>query len=173
MNFYFGGGLNLYNLNTDGYLNDASILAGRLDYAVASNLNVFSGFCWIDRASSRGYGWGFIRPAPPGTPPTPQTSAVQFLNLSTINAVTPDAPTVPDNNLGWEIDAGLDWQLLDKWTVRFIAAYWQPGKWFNYACIDKTVPNWDIPSAANRFGINPDRVIDPVLGMKVKFIVEF
>ena len=76
------------------------------------------------------------------------------------------APSIPDNNLGWEIDAGMDWQLLDKWTVRMIAGYWQPGRWFNYACIDKTVPNWDIPSAANRFGINPDRVIDPVLGIK-------
>ncbi len=107
-----------------------------------------------------------MRPAATG-------SLVQFLNLSTINAASADAPSIPDNNLGWEIDAGLEWQLLDKWTVRFIAAYWQPGRWFNYACIDKAVPNWDIPSAANRFGINPDRVIDPILGMKLKFMVEF
>ena len=74
MNFYYGGGLNLYNLNTDGYMNDASIFAGRLDYAVASNLNVFSSFCWADRASGAGYGWGFIRPAATG-------STVQFQNL--------------------------------------------------------------------------------------------
>jgi len=173
MNFYFGGGLNLYNLNTDGYLNDASILAGRLDYAVASNLNVFSGFCWIDRASSRGYGWGFITPAPPGTPPTPQTSAVQFLNLSTINAAASSAPSIPDNNLGWEVDAGVDWQLLDKWTIRMAAGYWQPGRWFNYACIDKTVPNWDIPSPANQFGINPNRVIDPVVAVRILVNIEF
>jgi hypothetical protein len=171
--FYYGAGLDLFNLNTDGFMNDASILAMRLDYAVASNLNLFGSFFWADRASTSGYGWGFIRPAAPVLPNPPQISRVEFANLSTINAVTPDAPTVPDNNLGWEIDAGLDWQLLDKWTVRFIAAYWQPGKWFNYACIDKTVPNWDIPSAANRFGINPDRIIDPILGMKVKLIVEF
>ena len=166
IDFYYGAGLELFNLNTDGYMNDASIFAARLDYAVASNLNVYGSFFWADRASTSGYGWGFIRPAPTG-------SFVEFANLSTINAVTPDAPTVPDNNLGWEIDAGMDWQLLDKWTVRFIAAYWQPGKWFNYACIDKTVQNWDIPSAANRFGINPDRIIDPILGMKVKLIIEF
>lgn len=164
--FYYGAGLELFNLNTDGFMNDASILATRLDYAVASNLNVFGSFFWADRASGPGYGWGFMRPAPTG-------SLVQFLNLSTINAANVNAPSVPDNNLGWEIDAGMDWQLLDKWTVRFIAAYWQPGKWFSYACIDKTVPNWDIPSAINRFGINPDRVIDPVLGMKVKVIIEF
>lgn len=173
MCFYYGAGLDLFNLNTDGYMNDALILAMRLDYAVASNLNVFGSFFYADRASTSGYGWGFMRPAAQLPPPAPTTSRVEFANLSTINAVTPDAPTIPDNNLGWEIDAGVDWQLLDKWTVRCIAAYWQPGKWFNYACIDKTVLNWDVPSSTNRFGINPDRVIDPVLGLKVKLIVQF
>ena len=166
MCFYYGAGLDLFNLNTDGFMNDASVLAMRLDYAVASNLNMFANFCWADRASPQGYGWGFMRPAATG-------SAVQFLNLSTINAASADAPSIPDNNLGWEINAGMDWQLLDKWVVRVIAGYWQPGRWFNYACIDKTVPNWDIPLPSNRFGINPDRVIDPVLGMKVRLMVEF
>lgn len=168
IDFYYGAGLDLFNLNTDGFMNDASIFAVRLDYAVASNLNVYGSFFWADRASTSGYGWGFMRPGSPSA-----GSAVEFANLSTINAVTPNAPTIPDNNLGWEIDAGLDWQLLDKWTLKFIAAYWHPGKWFNYACIDKAVPNWDIPSSGNRYGINPDRAIDPILGMKVKLIVEF
>src|SRR5208283_5147177 len=130
MCFYYGAGLGLFNLNTDGFMNDASVLGARMDYAVAANLIVFGSFFWADRASTSGYGWGFMRPAAPVPPNPPQVSRVEFANLSTINAVTPDAPTVPDNNLGWEIDAGLDWQLLDKWTVRFIAAYWQPGKWF-------------------------------------------
>jgi hypothetical protein len=165
MNFYYGGGLNLFNLNTDGYINDASIFAARLDYAVASNLNVSTGFCWADRASENGYGWGFIRPAPNG-------SAVQFLNLSTINAAGTGAPSIPDNNLGWEIDAGVDWKLLEKWTVTMAAGYWRPGRWFNYACIDKTVPNWDNPSPTNRFGINPNRVIDPVVGIRILLNVE-
>jgi hypothetical protein len=63
--------------------------------------------------------------------------------------------------------------LLDKWTVRLAAGYWQPGRWFNYACIDKTVPNWDIPSSANQFGVNPDRVIDPVVAIRILLNVEF
>jgi hypothetical protein len=166
LDFYYGAGLDLFNLNTDGYMNDASIFGARLDYAVANNLNVYASFFRADRDSTSGYGWGFMRPAPTG-------SRVEFANLSTVNAVTADAPTIPDSNLGWEVDAGMDWQLLDKWTLRFIAAYWQPGKWFNYACIDKAVPNWDIPSASNRFGINPDRSIDAILAMKVKLIIQF
>jgi hypothetical protein len=166
LNFYYGAGLGLLNLNTDGFMNDALILAARFDYAVASNLNVYASFFWADRASGAGYGWGFIRPAASG-------SRVQFLNLSTINAATPEAPSIPDNNLGWEIDTGSDWQLLDRWTVKMAAGYWQPGRWFNYACIDKTVPNWDVPSAANRFGINPNRTIDPVIAAKIFVYVEF
>ncbi|MGC8720854.1 MAG: hypothetical protein ACP5TY_12710, partial [Thermodesulforhabdaceae bacterium] len=96
MNFYYGAGLDLFNLNTDGYMNDASVLAMRLDYAIASNLNVFGSFFWADRASTSGYGWGFMRPAASG-------SMVEFVNLGTQNAVTLDAPTIPDNNLGWEV----------------------------------------------------------------------
>ncbi len=165
-NFYYGAGLDLFNLNTDGFMNDASILAVRLDYAAACNLNIFASFFWADRAAPHGYGWGFMRPPATG-------SMVQFLKLSTINAATPDAPSIPDNNLGWEIDTGLDWQLLDKWTMKITAGYWQPGRWFNFACIDKTVPNWDLPSALNRFGINPDRNIDPIIAIKLLLTVEW
>lgn len=173
MNFYYGAGLDLFNLNTDGYMNDASILALRLDYAVASNLNIFTSFFWANRASAHGYGWGLIRPQPPDKKPPHQGSRVQFLKLSIINAGTQEAPSIPDNNLGWEIDAGTDWQLLDGWKVRLIGGYWQPGKWFNYACIDKTVLNWDIPVEGNRFGINPDRVIDPIVAVKLLVTVTF
>jgi hypothetical protein len=165
MSFYYGAGLDLFNLNTDGYMNDASILAARFDYAVASNLNIFTTFFWADRASANGYGWGFMRPASTG-------SAVEFSNLSTLNAYTVNAPSIPDNNLGWEINAGVDWKLLEHWTVRVLAGYWQPGRWFNYACVDKTVQNWNTETTYP-FGVNPDRMIDPVLGFKAKFVVEF
>lgn len=165
MNYYYGAGLDLYNLNTDGFMNDAGIIALRLDYAVASNLNISSSFSWADRASPHGYGWGFIRPASTG-------SFVEFRNLSTINAVNTNAPSIPDNSLGWEIDVGIDWKLLEGWNAKFSAGYWQPGKWFNYACIDKTVPNWDTLTTYP-FGINPNRVIDPIIATKLLLTVEF
>jgi hypothetical protein len=136
-------------------------------------LNASLSFCWADRASPHGYGWGFIRPSPPGAPPNPPGTRVQFQNLSTINAASPDAPSIPDNNLGWEIDAGMDWQLLEHWTVRMVGGYWQPGRWFNYACIDKTVPNWDSPVPVYPFGVNPDRVIDPVTAIRIFVSVDF
>ncbi len=165
LGFFYGSGLGLYNFNTNGYINDATILALRLDYAVAANMNTYVSFLWADRQSPQGYGWGFIRPAPTG-------STVEFLNLATINAANTGVPSIPDSNLGWEVDVGIDWRLLEKWSAKLMVGYWQPGRWFNYACVDKGVANWDNPSPANRFGINPQRVIAPVVGVNFKIVVE-
>ncbi|MHB8204440.1 MAG: hypothetical protein ACYDHG_12145 [Desulfomonilaceae bacterium] len=41
------------------------------------------------------------------------------------------SPNIPDRSLGWEVTTGVDWQLLDGLAIGFIAAYWQPGKWFS------------------------------------------
>lgn len=48
----------------------------------------------------------------------------------------------------------------------------QPGKWFNYACIDRTVPDWDTLTTRS-FGINPNRVIDPIIATKLPLTVAF
>ena len=47
------------------------------------------------------------------------------------------APNTPDTALGWEITAGMEWKLLEKYRLRGTLAYWEPGKWFNYACVDQ------------------------------------
>ncbi len=59
--FNYGSGLAAYNLSADGFLRDAFVLAARLDYAVASNLNLFGGFLYANR-TSQGYSWGCIGP---------------------------------------------------------------------------------------------------------------
>jgi hypothetical protein len=74
-------------------------------------------------------------------------------------------PSIPDNNLGWELNTGFDWNLLQNWVVSASFGYWQPGKWFNFACIDRSVAGWDQPTPDNMFGTNPDRTIDPVFGL--------
>ena len=35
-------------------------------------------------------------------------------------------------------------------------AYWQPGKWFKYACIDRSVEDWSDGGAGVSWGINPN-----------------
>jgi opacity protein-like surface antigen len=137
-----------------------------LDYALASNLNVFGSFLYATRVS-HGYGWGFIKPA--GVPGA-ITGAINFTPTGTF--ATP-SPAIPDNSLGWEVDAGLNWNLLENWMLDVTAGYWQPGKWFNYACISKAVPGWDVPTAANNFGVSPDRSIGPVVAFVTRLTVGF
>ncbi len=151
----------------NGYVTDANTYAARLDYAVAANLNVYGSFFWAERIS-KGNGWGYIAPL----------SVVNFSVYPLVtytNKSSPDgvAPAIPDNALGYEIDWGFDWKLLEGYTLCTAFGYWVPGKWFNYACIDRRVVGWDEPSLANNFGINPNRKIDPVFGMDVVLKAEF
>ncbi|MEI8182789.1 MAG: hypothetical protein WCG29_08800, partial [Desulfomonile sp.] len=59
------------------------------------------------------------------------------------------------------------WKLLENWQLYLRGAYWQPGKWFNFACIDKSVSDWDDPTPQNNWGTNPDRTIAPIMGIEL------
>jgi hypothetical protein len=166
--YNYGGGLNAYNLSGDGYLRDASVFAARGDYAVASNLNVFGTFFYANRTSN-GYSWGSLGPnAGVGNFGNAPDGNVSF----NINRY-PTSPNIPDTALGYEINAGLDWKLLEGWTAGIVVGYWQPGKWFNYACADRSVPGWEAGTAANNFGTRPNRTIDPIIGGEFSLVFDF
>ncbi|AFM27576.1 hypothetical protein [Desulfomonile tiedjei] len=166
--YNYGGGLNAYNLSGDGYLRDASVFAARADYAVASNLNVFGTFFYANRTSN-GYSWGSLGPnAGVGDFGNVPDGNVSF----NINRY-PTSPNIPDTALGYEINAGLDWKLLEGWTAGVVVGYWQPGKWFNYACADRSVPGWEAGTAANNFGTRPGKAIDPIIGGEFSLVFDF
>lgn len=123
----------------------------------ASNLDIIASIMLAKRASY-GYGYGYIRPNPdkPGN-----------LNFAHRGTFSDPSPSIPDNDLGWELNLGIAWRLLENWELYLRAAYWQSGKWFNYACVDKSLSNWDNPSSLNNWGINPNRGIDPVRGIEL------
>ena len=62
--------------------------------------------------------------------------------------------------MGYEIDLGFNWKLLEGWQFGMTASYWAPGKWFSYACVDRSDPNWNNYSFPGTHG----RSIDAVLG---------
>ncbi len=157
--YNYGSGTNAYNLSANGFLRDASVVAARFDYAVAANLNLFGTFSWFER-NSNGYSWGCIGPnAGAGNFPATVDGNINF-NFNRYAG----SPNIPDRSLGYEIDAGFDWRILDRCQIGMLVGYWQPGKWFNYACIDRSVPAWHIGNAGNFFGTRPDRTIDGVVG---------
>jgi len=148
------------------YISDARIFAARLDHAVAANLNVWvSGF--LARRVSKGYGWGYIRPNLVAVPALPTDIVPTFIRNAAANSI-------PDSNLGLEIDAGISWNLLEGWNLSITGGYWQPGEWFKHACITKDFwATWNAPVAGNWWGVYPDRSIDPVFGLTASFSASF
>jgi hypothetical protein len=167
--YNYGSGLNAYNLNKDGYIRDAFVLAGRLDYAVASNLNLFGTFFWAQRTSD-GYERGCLRPQIDDDTHL-ATGNIDFTRVNPGSFMSgtwaPNGnganvtPNITERALGYEIDLGLNWKLLEGWQFSVLGAYWAPGKWFSYACIDRSVLNWNVDQIG---GGTRDRTIDPVIG---------
>jgi len=179
MSYQYGAGLNAVNRNGEGYMTDAQSLGARMDYAVAANLNFFGSFFWANRLS-RGWPWGALTLNQDGNGGFnvllrgQQTAAPQ-------NTFVGGAPNITEDNLGYEIGAGLDWKLLEGLTCRLRGAYWQPGDWFKFACVDKAVITTAAaatiaPTAADGpfgWGINPNRAIDPIWGFQGIMMVDF
>jgi hypothetical protein len=179
LGYNYGSGNGSITRSSDhGFITDASTYGARLDYAVAANLNAYATFLYASRVS-QGYGWGWIRPDPGLNLISP---ALQYgnngnpnYNVDVPNGNLVDlsfyvgAPNILERDLGYEIGGGVDWKLLEGYTLAARVAYWKPGGWFKYACVDRRQPSWDIPSAANRWGINPNRDIDPIFGSYISF----
>ncbi len=183
----YGSGLNAYNLSGDGYLRDAFVLAGRVDYAVASNLNVFGSFFWAQR-TSHGYPQGVLQPnwgdgenmgngvngnidfsqVCPGPLNIPGPTSVDSLGNPIGDRYW--VPNIPDRALGYEINIGADWQLLEGWQFGVVFGYWSPGAWFSYACIDRSYQDWKNLTST---GTIPGRTIDPVIGGEFSMKFEF
>lgn len=156
----------------EGFVSDASVYAARLDYAVAANLNLFGSFMWAERFSKSGYTWGFVWPGYAGTAVGSTQTAYASINRENSRQTGADAaPSIPDTALGWEIDAGADWKLLEGLALRTTVAYWQPGKWFSYAYQDKSIPGWgryQNGDIGNNWLTRPDKTIDPVWGLDIR-----
>lgn len=156
LSYRFGAGV-----NAPGHISDASVYAVKLDYLLAANLLIEGSFMKAIR-NSHGYAVGYIRP----TASLSSFGGVTYREPSG-STFTEPAPSIPEKDLGWEAMAAITWKLMEEWVLVTRVSYWQPGRWFNYACIDKSVPNWDIPSQSNNWGIRPDRAIDAILGFEL------
>jgi hypothetical protein len=163
----YGSGVGALNRSGEGYLVDASVLAARCDYAIAANLNVYASFFHAVRVS-HGYGWGAIRPV---LVPNAGFAAV----LRPVRNFTAPSPSIPDNALGWEVGVGLDWKLFQSLSMSLTAAYWEPGAWFKFACVDRSVLGWNDATGTRvaPWGVNPDRAIDGIFGLNYSLAINF
>ena len=155
----YSGGLPAF-----GDVPDAHFLAARIDHSLAANLNTHSGGIATAKRISQGYGWGFIRPDP---------TSITRIDYNVRGSFLDPSPAIRDNDLGWETGIGIHWKFLEAWSFIMDVNYWRPGRWFNYACVDKSVSNWNIPTPNNNFGINPDRTIDSVMVVNLQLDAKF
>lgn len=151
----YAAGINAVDYNRGYYFSDASVFALKIDFAIAANLNVAGSVLYADRVS-HGYGWGFISPTANG--------GVQYVRRGTFRA---PVPAIPESSLGWEAGLGISWAMLDNWNLYARGACWQPGRWFGYACVDRSVAGWSEPKTSNSWGVIAGRQVDPVLGLQI------
>ena len=155
---------------------------------MAANLNLFGSFLWAQR-SSNGYSWGYLRPAlnPTVTPVVNATAngIANFIKWTPYVSYQNNdgAPNTPDRDLGWEVTAGFEWMLLERYRLRWTSCLLAAGKMVQLrmrrprGCRVEsgdqdeliTIPR----SPFYPFGTNPDRVIDPIIGGEVALTVDF
>jgi hypothetical protein len=194
---YGSGNDSISRSSNHGFISDASTYGVRLDYAVAANLNAYVTFLYANRVS-QGYGWGWIRPDPATDASQPAlqygNSGAARVGTATNGAATGNlvdlsfnsgspyivnpqastpAPNILERDLGHEIGGGVDWKLIEGYTLKARVAYWKPGGWFRYACVDRRQFHWDNPDANNLWGINFNREIDAIFGTRVSIDVNF
>jgi hypothetical protein len=144
----------------------------RLDYAVATNLNLFGvwSHAWRDQPGAYRLGGNYLH------------TQQRFTNDDLLAAqLGQDVRPVPQyaDRIGWEADIGFQWKLLEGFTWKLTLAYWQPGNWWshaypNTAAIYRNTPANAIPNPNPALArMNPDRKIDPLLGLESVLLVEF
>jgi hypothetical protein len=114
-----------------GMMTDAYCFAGRLDYALASNLNLWASYIWAHRLERAGTFFGQYQSsgslAAGSIPNLQEFYAKAGRSFGTANDY------VSNGFIGWEMNFGTDWQLLENFTFKTRYSYWQPGDWFKEA----------------------------------------
>lgn len=117
-----------------GMLSDGYCYAGRLDYAVAANLNVYGSYIWAHRLERAGFFNGQVIDTGHGSQSWNSFGGSTRVPAGTfLNQYGGTTPYCPDGFLGWEANVGTDWKLLEGLTFMARYSYWKPGQWFDYA----------------------------------------
>jgi hypothetical protein len=162
------------NFNTDGYGQPTNFhhLGGRVDYGLAANLNIWAvyAYAWRDQPQAYRLGGSYALGL--------ERWRNENLRLAQLGAL--DRP-VPDSarDIGWEVDFGVNWQILDRLTWNTLFAYWQPGTWWSFAYpntanIYRTNGGAAIGAGNRQLAIfGAGREIDPLIAIETNLVLNF
>jgi len=172
----YAGGVDAF-AEDHGNMSDAFCFAGRADYAVAANLNVWASYIWAHRLEQNGYFKG-------GKASDGSTAGAALRNqFLTVNyggtAATGINPYVDDGYIGWEANVGVDWKLLEGLNMFVRYSYWQPGDWFDQAYQAVGMVGGTVPNGARSDGTGLQLPIarvtgrDAIMALQGSFIIDF
>ena len=155
-------------------------VGGRLDYAVAANLNLFvvNSWAWRDQANAFVLGGNYSHTVARFSNDT----IAQQKGFPGFDPPVPGLRPVPDyaNDIGWEVDLGWNWRILESLTWNSVLAFWQPRSWWSHAYPNTaeiyrrnggTVPQAPRDQVGATSGLG--RKIDPLIGFESSISVEF
>jgi hypothetical protein len=154
--------------NEGGQMSDAYCFAGRVDYAVASNLNIWASYIWAHRLERSGTYFGQFMSTGQFAIPVASVTAAALDNFYTNAGRLGGSPYVENGFIGWEANGGVDWKLLEGLTFKGRYSYWAPGDYFKeaYQAVVLTAGG-----GVNLFGVQNSR--DPIQAFQGSLIVEF
>lgn len=120
-----------YVADNHGMMSDGYCFASRLDFAVASNLNIWGSYIWAHRAEQAGVYLGQYQSSGSLTAGSIPNVTKFYENAGRAFGVGADY--VSNGYIGSEFNIGLDWKLLEGVTYHARYTHWDPGEYFREA----------------------------------------
>lgn len=114
-----------------GMMTDAYCFAVRLDHTVAANLNLWGSYLWAHRLEQAGTYFGQYQSS--GSLVSGSIPNVMRFYDDAGRAFGVGADYVSNGFIGWEVNVGIDWKLLEGVTCHARYSLWEPGDYFREA----------------------------------------
>lgn len=190
MYYLYGTGTG-WNAAGEGQCSNLHHLGAKLDYAAAANLNAFAvlSYAWRDQVNAYMLAGNGLHTAEAVDNDTvrfakglPVNHTPQFIAVPALVRVVPEYA----DDIGYEVDWGFDWKLLENLDWNLTCALWFPGSFWGHAYPNTGAMYNDpavnaflrlnVPPAAADIAVarsNPARPIDAVFAMQTALRVSF
>jgi hypothetical protein len=189
MYYTYGTGVG-WNAAGEGQCSNFHHAGARIDYAAAANLNLFGVIskAWRDQVNAFMLGGNGLHTAEAVDNDTMRWVKNMAGGKSPRYTPRELVAVVPESakDIGWEVDWGFDWKLIENLEWNLTCALWYPGSFWGYA-YPNTGALYNDPTVGGFLELNisptssdilvarsnPDRKIDPIFSMQTTLGIHF